>query len=541
MTFEEIVIKFLEYAERQWPERRNQPERFHDRFVRWFDFFTTQPQPGTPNRHDCHQLCESLDEHFNDEDLSLVFLQCVEVRGYVEENAEQHNFIQLPAEESLLKDVRSYLEKKGISSWSDDSGAFGIFPLKGSSGVAEDVMRVFAIVVPLEGTLGTRGIYPANFSPDEDCQKALERAFEASRYIVSSRRTFWPAILFIFAGGCFPWSLLRVVLRLITCAISALRGPPKSWEELLQNSKVYIAVTGARMGKIEGPSIALAACLAILDALHRIPKAQKPPFLPIQIERLIDDNVQRINRAFTGDLTDRRQIGKVGAIGNKLAGAHRHKKIREVVLPGGNYGEVIAELTNKNVAIKFSDYYPRRGYFRIHTRGQKHLGFFNLSILQDKLARVWNWRWTFGNPIIVGIVITLIIVLLPYVHPPIPVITGGNISPVTMTGPVQIKIIGDSLLAEEVPINVWTHVALRIERNGYKGPLFIEVSPIPQHGVVNSKSLDFGKTSERVPVSGREAIFFYRLLDQIDSIGLKILNEEEKSVKQMSLIVYGKN
>jgi len=533
MTFEDIVIKFLEYAQREWSESRTEPERFYDKFERWydeferwFDDFRNQPQPRSQERHDCHQLCKSLSEHFNDEYLPLVSWQCVEARRYVEENAAP-DWIQVPAEEDLLLDLRSCLEKKGISSWSDDSGALGIFPQVRNPGGAEDVMRVVAILVPLTQTLSTPGIYPTNFKPDSDCQAALNRALDASVFIVSPRRTLWPAILFILAGDWFPWSLLRVVLRLIKCTISfLLRGIRKSWAELLQHSKVHIAVTGARMGNINGPSIALAACMAILDALHRIPKAQKPPVLPIQIERLVYDK-----RAFTGNLTGIGLIEPVGFIGPKLGAFLRHRHSEEMVLPEGNYQQTVDELTGRNVEIESSSHSPRRR-FRIHTQGKELLGFFDLNILLDKLAPVWNWKWAIGNPTIVGIFIALIIVIPPYFHPPIPVITGGRIgtSEIRQTGP-------NFLIADEVQIGEWNNVSLKIDRNGYKGRLFVKV--IPTNGRVNRENLEIPKRSELVPVEGKEAICYYKLLDTTDSIGLNMLDEKERSVNPMFLFVVG--
>lgn len=207
----------------------------------------------------------------------------------------------------LCQAFRQCLARHGVIRWQERVGVKGIFVTSGE-GKAEDVKPVKAFVVAGRGKNGPPKTYASNFTPDERCEDAMDRAAQACLSLFAWWRMTL-ALLGSFMGNA-PWISLHTVLP----KFAELRWVHRWVREVLGGCEVYLQIEGADL-RIEGTSIFGSAFVALLLALEALSQDVKPTALPLLVRHFVVKVKQKAaNFAISSDGTE---TGWLKAIGDE--------------------------------------------------------------------------------------------------------------------------------------------------------------------------------------------------------------------------------
>ena len=189
------------------------------------------------------------------------------------------------------------------------------------------------VVKALVGTLGPevndghlRGkILPLNFSlsgPDEAPWQALDEAKRsANSFFGLGGIAFWAA--YCLAGDFLPLTVYRC------CRVLALLPRIK---RALKRRNIYLQINTHTGGDVAGPSLGLAACIAAIMSVARLPGPVHSRFLQRFMPRLLSGLA---GCAITGRIV-RNRIEAVRGIRAKLLSLRDTTEIRRALIPRGN-------------------------------------------------------------------------------------------------------------------------------------------------------------------------------------------------------------
>jgi len=262
--------------------------------------------------------------------------------------AYQESFIRWLGEQDEFKDklalVLSQLAQcRGFKEWATlkrydldfkKLGVHGIFLTKGKEGKPENVKKIVAKIIPHpEKEAHSLKVIPNKFKAQPDTQAAMRNAGNTALQFLRWRG-LGLLITYLFAGDFIFLSFLRFVK--ILWHTRHLHGA-------VNNSNIYLLIDRPTGTDVDGPSLGLATCLAILMGISDMPEGTISQRSSAFLSRFIPKFFSRLfNCAFTGEVVGG-TVGPVGGIAEKIKAMEEHRAIGRGVLPRKNLKDDMGE------------------------------------------------------------------------------------------------------------------------------------------------------------------------------------------------------